>query len=126
MTLPHLIERCESGAGKDKELDRDIWVAMGWAFDKRGTDRKLWLYPPADLKGGRSRYDHTDPLGWSLGGMDLTASLDAVVSLIEQKLPLAEWEVTTTGFKPAATLIPNRTKHGGAYASTPAPALLAA
>lgn len=87
MTLTHLIERCESGAGPDRDLERDIWIAMGWLYERREKDRKPWLYAPAGFRHDGYRKDPADVISWSLGNMCLTTSLDAVVSLIEQKLP---------------------------------------
>lgn len=86
--LNALIERVESGAGYDRQLEIDIWVALGWSHEKRNKDRKPWLYPAAD---GSTifRRDPGDVVWWRLQHMDITESLDAVRSLIEAKLPEA-------------------------------------
>ncbi len=123
--LNALVERIERGEGRDRDLEIAVWCALGWSFEKRGKDRKAWLYGP---DGGefRPRRDPDDSLGWLIGRMGVTDSLDAAVALVERVLPLAEWEVTTSGFKPGATVIPNGSPHGVAHASSPARALLAA
>lgn len=67
--IPHdLVERVESGEGWDSALDKDILRAFGFTW--RGMD-----YWSADNKRI-----------WK-GETCFTAKIDAVVSLIEQKLP---------------------------------------
>ena len=105
--LIELAERCERGSGWDSALDKAIMRALGYSW--RGMD-----------------YWHDDGKTIWKGQTCFTASLDATVALLDRVLPLAEWEVTTTGFKPGATVIPNGSKHAGAYATSPARALLAA
>jgi len=56
-----------------------------------------------------------------------THSIDAAVALVERKLPDAVWDVSTTGRRPGATVSSYERKvREGAYASTPAVALVLA
>lgn len=114
MTLSALIARVEEGTDRDRILDRDIWVAMGSTFEKRDRDRKPWLYLPANKNGYSYRKDPDDGVGWALGKMDLTASLDAVLSLIEQKLPGFWWRGGTCSVSSEARVCPdhNCPEHG--------------
>lgn len=78
MTLSALIARVEEGSGWDSALDKDILRAFGFTW--RGM-----AYWSADNK-------HT----WE-GETCFTAKVDAVLSLIEQKLPSSGWLVTRQG-----------------------------
>lgn len=68
MTLTHLIERCESGDGPDQLLNVQIENALGMAKFHQAH----WGVSFDQVR---------------VGVLPLTSSLDAVVSLIEQKLP---------------------------------------
>lgn len=130
---PELISRVESGDGRDRALDRDVWVAVGWAYEKRGKDRREWLYAPAGIRWDGYRQDHPDPVGWSIARMDVTDSLDAVVSLIEQNLPNANCHGYDLMPKEVVGYVSRNCIPAGerawmheGYAKTPARALLAA
>jgi hypothetical protein len=40
-----LAERCESADRPDQNVDVRILLACGWVLERRGNDRKAWLYP---------------------------------------------------------------------------------
>ena len=109
--LTSLIEKLEKAEGPDRFLDARICWALGlepWA----GTDEIHLTH-----FGIGSRIDKRTPA--------YTSSIDAAVSLAERVLPGCRWELTTTGYKPGASLV---TDVGivGAYGSTPAIALVLA
>lgn len=122
--LTALIERVESGAGSDRQIEIDIMVALGWSYERRGRDAKKWMYPPAG-EAGRSRLNPYDAIAWKFR---LTSSLDAVLSLIEAKLPGWSWENGSVGGKRgwAAMCDERQANHVGSNAPTPARALLSA
>ncbi len=67
-TLLALAERCEQVSGPDRELDRQVALATGWAIMKvQGDD---WLMPPTGRPVG-------DPRRY-------TASLDAALTLVPE------------------------------------------
>lgn len=120
--LVSLAEKCERGSGPDREIDGLIAAAT---LPARSDGWKPWA-----MSGGYVLTETGDKprpgMGQFVAAPHLTTSLDASVALLERVLPLAEWELTTTGFKPGATVIPNGAKHAGSYATSPARALLAA
>lgn len=79
------------------------------------------------LVAGLTIYDVLTPQGDIRDDVPrYTASLDAAMSLVPEGLP---WEVTTTGFKPGASVCTHggrRLEDAGSYAATPALALVAA
>ncbi len=107
--LSALIERVESGAGSDRELDGKIVRALSGSIDH-------W-FPFA----GGFMTEHTSP--------ELTTSLDAVLSLIEAKLPGWRWlrkhPATMTVYQPS-DYYKSWSRHFDGYSAQPARALLAA
>lgn len=82
MTLSALIARVEEGTGPDRELEARVWCALG-GFKFVTWDGAGCVY--RDVNG----INHVDRLHvrpW-------TSSLDAVLSLIELKLPGWFWRV---------------------------------
>jgi hypothetical protein len=79
--ISELIERVRLATGSDRKLDVDILVATGWVLEKRGMDRKTWLYD----EGGR-RYDPGPYAAYGLAPR-LTASIDAALALVERMRP---------------------------------------
>lgn len=123
-----LAERAEKATRPDRELDAAVW----WSVNKRSAERSFWN---AAFGLPRPLDDDFDGLPAGLGRLAVvsgapryTASVDAVLALIAETLPGWTWEMTTTGFMPGASLI--ATDHlrsvYGAYAATPALAILAA
>lgn len=116
--LAALIERVEALAGPDREVDREIGLLIGgW---KATNDQCGAAFI---IEGDR----YPDHPGSEYPA--LTESLDAAVALVEKALPGCHWEVTTTGWKPGATIMWRPlTPWGsqGAYAPTPAIALILA
>jgi hypothetical protein len=96
--LEELAARVEIAAGADRELDGAIHVALYPDSPASGfiTGRltcKWWKFgAPHGLN-----YE-TDNGGGGVLLPGLTASLDAVVRLIEEKLPGYSWEVRRSGF----------------------------
>lgn len=118
--LPELIERLESGNGADRELDFAVGLASGvWKLDEPcedGTRLVTYMHPV-----------YKTVWHGAIGACipSLTTSLDAVVSLIEQKLPGGtNWNMHSTTGSGGATSAHLMQQSG--YAWTPARALLAA
>lgn len=130
MTLSSLISRVEEGDGADRELDRAVMNAFYVEEDRfigaRYVDNdepvldRVWVDPAT------SQWVTTAPY-------EFTASLDRVVSLIEQKLPGWGYDLTYRAAwgNCCASVCPNH-KHAPFYrgevapAKSPARALLAA
>ena len=98
--LPHLIERCESGEGPDRELDCLIEAVLDGRTIRESGNMTLARNsrPPHDeyivgwIDPGVKRRNFSD--GHSVPPVRrYTTSLDAVVSLIQQKLPGWKWSV---------------------------------
>ena len=82
-----LLERVIRAKGYDRELDVAILIALGQCVDeRRGKDKKSWLYQP-----NGNRWD-TAWHGYNAAPR-LTASIDAVVALIERVLPGWSWTI---------------------------------
>ena len=85
MTIAELIARLESATGPDLELDGAIArLIMGWTFEKRKGDSK-----PYWRKAGVTDYYIRE----IEGPPRYTASLDAIIALVENVLPDWIWEV---------------------------------
>ena len=128
--LLRLAERCEAAKGPDRELDARIWCTL---HGKRYTDHNP-VYAAYAAENPETQVEFTEPpkrsrrvTGPHTGGhaKPVTASLDAAMTLVPEGW---RWELTTTGFKPGASMIgPVRAALGiGSYAATPALALTAA
>jgi hypothetical protein len=78
-----LAERVEALTGPDRGLDLAVILASGsHVLERRGRDRKEWLY-----KVGASNCNRLDPDCYSYGPFALprfTASLDAAMSLVPE------------------------------------------
>lgn len=109
-TLIELAKRCEKATGPDRELDDRIDVAV---FPERHAVAHVF----AERQGPFCRWLNRCPR--------YTASLDAALTLVLEGL---RFEVTTTGYKPGATVCGNSLTgpHEGSYAATPALALTSA
>jgi hypothetical protein len=126
--LLDLAERCEAATGPDRDIDGWIAVAVDpdrqtIVGEKPGRFPRDPIYGPAsevmEKIGGRDGADY-------LCAPAYTASIDAAMSLVPEGW---RFEVTTTGFKPGASIVSPKgtfTNGGGAYAATPALALCAA
>lgn len=128
--LRGLLERVEAATGPDRELDRDISVAVG--FLHVGDRGRLYMIAPDDgghIYGG---------LGDDILIPRLTEKIDAAVALVERVLPEWVWQIerqlTYEGRPPFFADIStvdncrgrNGTETGSAYAATPPLAILAA
>lgn len=76
--LSALIERVESGAGYDNELNKNVALALGWTIETGLPQGLRWRKPDGTLTAGNPEYEDA---------INATGSLDAVLSLIEAKLP---------------------------------------
>lgn len=114
--LSELIEKVKAETGWEPRIDADVATTIGgYAYEKRGSDRKEWFYPP---EGKRFRPRKDRPPAY-------TASLDAVVALAEEVLPGWWWRVSQSG----AAELHSPALNGKDYqelAATPALALLLA
>lgn len=131
--LAELIERVEGGEGPDRELEELICVAVSYAG--RNSTGALNIRLDDDWAGDLlyevekdgALIECCNPIPF------LTASLDAVVSLIEATLPGMSWEVRRSGFgTPSQAMIwdpmksPPVSTLSRVVAPSPARALLAA
>jgi hypothetical protein len=123
--LSTLLARVEAGSGADRELDAEIATTLGgFVREKRGRDQKSWLYhPTAPRRDGM----------W--GAYFYTTDLNAVIALVEARLPGACWRIEklSDAMKFGNRDLPDFWATCGlageqeqAYAPTPARALLAA
>lgn len=103
--LTALIERVESGTGADRELDCLIWAALDGRTIREDGQMILARNsrPPHDeyivgwVDPGKVQRNFSE--GHSIPPVRrYTTSLDAVLSLIEAKLPGMSWEVRRSGF----------------------------
>jgi len=89
-TIDELIARVEQGEGVDRELDAQIWL-----FATPGASRKA---THINHPKGPYTIDETRDADHRLITVPCyTTSIDAVVALIEQKLPGSVWDVSSTG-----------------------------
>lgn len=93
--LTTLIAKLEAATGPDRELDVAISCAIdGRVLEKRGNDRKEWLYPQGK-DGGRQ---DPGPYGYTTNmSPSFTASIDAAVALAERVLPGLDWGAYSFG-----------------------------
>lgn len=129
-----LAERAANASGRDRELDDAIWwpvSADGIAYRDHNGERQrnvAWGLPTAE--------PDWRPLGPYNYAPDLTASIDAIVALIERELPWVEWTLSSRSVYvgpdrddietlPCATLV-RRDVDEDAEAKTPTLALCAA
>ena len=89
LMIDHLIERVESAGGPDRELDAAIALDLclcsryrNWYDDPETKTLHAWHM---QVIGDHPRFTKWVPLP------ELTASLDAVVALIEAKMPDVSW-----------------------------------
>ena len=115
--LGELAERCERASGPDRELDAAIARAIGFgcvAQDPQASGDGWIAWTGPHFRSGP----------WERLKA-YTASVDAAMALVPKGLM---FELTTTGFKPGATVCGSSISdtHEGSYAATPALALTAA
>jgi hypothetical protein len=121
MSLTELIERVEKLEGPDSGVDLALAVGIGgFAWERRGPDRREWLYPTG--RDWFHRLDHAPRY---------TASLDAALGLVERVLPgLYMWRVEfddePTPYPCEARVFAEGHIEGGASAKTPALTLILA
>jgi hypothetical protein len=96
------LEQCKSvladlerASGADRDLEIRIATTVdGWTLERRGKDKKTWLYQDRD----KSWSGRKDPSPYGYGAYPrLTNSLDATIALVERVLPGAHWDVDKTG-----------------------------
>lgn len=87
-----LIECLEKLTGPSREVDADIYEALGYEV-KRKPERIVTTWRAGWSKSWA--YFDMSTRRWIAMGR-LTHSLDAIVALIEQKLPGWIWDVTST------------------------------
>ena len=135
-TLIALAERVEGLQGPDREVDGLIARTMGWhRVEPRHHHNRYgaWI-APQDFIGiesdGRPRIDSLRGTEMHRHPPALTASLDAVVALIAERLPgwssLLLWPDASSSSKADASLTNGKLETIMAAAKTPALALLAA
>ena len=105
MMYRDLIEKLEALGGPNSEIDVLIAIHVdGHVLERRGRDKKEWLYPS---NGGFRRDPFYDCPRY-------TRSLDEVISLVERRLPGWAWKVGTCHVSDDAWLVPdfNHPEHG--------------
>jgi hypothetical protein len=99
-TLRSLLERCKAATGPDRELDADIAVALGHKITWRTSVGTMEPYPDIHWQAPHYRAGLREPCPcWS-------ASIDAVVALIEIKLPGWDMELRRSSYGSFCSLMP--------------------
>ena len=91
MTLSTLIDRVRAATGPDREIDADVYEALGYQVKRRPVRHSSVHKSHATSVSWR----YLDSGRW-LAMEYFTASLDAVVALIEREMPGAEYEYELT------------------------------
>jgi len=126
MTLSTLIDRVRAASGPDREIDADVYEALGYQVKRRPVRHSSVHKSHATSVSWR----YLDSGRW-LAMEYFTASLDAVVALIERELPEANcWGVEKEPGYIEAFVSRNNVESGHwmrlGNAATPALSLLAA
>ncbi len=88
--LKALIERVERATGPDREIDARVWCAVqGYEFSAMKNEHSFKYAPYRDALRASLLWGHQ-----LVKGEHYTSSLDAVIALIEQQMPGAEWSLT--------------------------------
>jgi len=117
--LDALISRVEEGAGEDRELDGLVaQAALGFTHDGEAEPYRKWSKIAKDgaIVSGSA----------SVMIRDYTSSLDAVLSLMEAKLPGWAWQAGSSDGGSIARVAQDGLRRADGVAATPARALLAA
>jgi hypothetical protein len=109
--LADLLAKVEAAKKPDRQLSIDVLLAAGlFVFERRGPDRKEWLY--STFAGGprRIRNDYT----FILSHWHVTASVDAALAAVEMRLPGWGWQVGKCHVTDDALIFPdyNSPVHG--------------
>lgn len=112
-----LIERLEAATGADRELDRDLY----WLLRRPAAERAYWnaaMGMPRPL--GERMPEGLGRIGVESASPAYTASLDASLALVGEKLPDATWLIGSgmAGLLPAWCRVDD-----GEMATAPTPAL---
>jgi hypothetical protein len=78
-----LAESFESAERPDREMDVRLLLACGWVLERRGNDRKAWLYSPSSC-GRQDPYVFVRP----------SRSIDAIAALIGREFPQFELHIS--------------------------------
>lgn len=108
--LAELERRLEAATGPDRELDESIAMALGlaeaffskhryWCVSYQGEHWISGTYPNFHPDTGKKNVVPAEPhgWGWDVSLPEYTASLDAALALVEEKLPGWEWRVMWNG-----------------------------
>ncbi len=119
--LTELANRVERLSEPSREVDAEIALSCGVVSEREGNT----FYGHKDYSCMVLERDYYDIEGSAPELPAYTTSLDAAMTLVPEGL---RFEVTTTGYKPGATVCGNTLTgvHEGSYAATPALALTAA
>ena len=83
-----LRERVREAEGADREIDVAVLTAFGlYTLEKREPDRKEWLYPVG------KEWGRINPFELRRATLNLSASIDAALALVERVLPGWRWLV---------------------------------
>ena len=110
-----LAESFESAERPDREMDVRILLACGWVLERRGNDRKAWLYHPSSC--GRQ-----DPLLF----VRPSRSIDAIAALIRLEFSKFELHISVVAEKCSVGLYAPGLGRGVGVAGTEALARTAA
>ena len=97
-----LAESFESAERPDREMDARILLACGWVLERRGNDRKAWLYPPSSC-GRQDPFLRQDPLLLD-AFVRPSRSIDAIAALIGREVPQFELSISVGAEKCSAWL----------------------
>lgn len=117
-----IIERLEAATGADREIDADLMVALCGAW--RVNDSQF--YGPGEKSWSFGEYEE-ESRAWCGPLPYLTASLDAALALVEEKLPGCDWNLDRDSGRYEFEILPTEERIGyGARSATPALAVLIA
>ena len=80
-----LAERFESAERPDQNVTVRLLLACGWVLERRGNDRKAWLYPPSAC-GRQDPFLRQHPFLLD-GFVNPSRSIDAIAALIRREFP---------------------------------------
>jgi hypothetical protein len=90
-----LAERFESAERPDREMDVRILLACGWVLERRGNDRKAWLYSPFSSCGQQDLFLQIRQDPFLLDAfVRPSRSIDAITAMIGREFPQFELSIS--------------------------------
>lgn len=111
-TLEELLRRVEGATEGSRELDADLWIAVGPR--PMGDNFAHWIHDwepgwePGPYAGAVQMVEN----GGVFTSPEFTASLDASLALVTRVLPGSGWQITNTGGSSSYCMISQRSEAG--------------